>query len=122
MLHAPEVDGKIELAVVYNTELFREGRIALLLEQFATLLDQVATARSLPISQLSLVTDASRSVLPDPKEALDDSWQGAIHELLATRRVVHRTQLALIDPEQSWAYASLIDVPIVLRIASSLQE
>ena len=29
------------------------------------------------------MTDASRTVLPDPKETLDDSWEGAIHELLA---------------------------------------
>ena len=38
VLHAPEVVGKIELAVVYNTALFREGRIMLLLEQLASLL------------------------------------------------------------------------------------
>ena len=41
VLYAPEVDGKIELAIVYNTALFREGRITLLLEQFASLLAQV---------------------------------------------------------------------------------
>ena len=28
VLHAPEVDGKIELTIVYNTALFREARIA----------------------------------------------------------------------------------------------
>ena len=67
VLHAPEVDGKIELAVVYNTALFREGRITLLLEQWAALLDQVASHPELPIGQLSLVTDASRPVLPDPE-------------------------------------------------------
>ena len=90
MLYAPEVDGKIELAIVYNTALFREGRIALLLEQFASLLAQVVENPELPIGQLSLVTNASRTVLPDPKEALDDSWKGAIHELFAEQARVHR--------------------------------
>ena len=107
VLHAPEVDGKIELAVVYNTELFREHGITILLEQFATLLAQVVDNPESPISQLSLVTDASRTVLPDPKEALDDSWQGAIHELLADQAHRSPAQLAVVDPDQSWAYADL---------------
>jgi len=41
VLQAPEVDGKIELVIVYNADLFRESRIDLLLEQFAFLLKQL---------------------------------------------------------------------------------
>ncbi|MBM2804326.1 MAG: non-ribosomal peptide synthetase, partial [Deltaproteobacteria bacterium] len=107
VLHAPEVDGKIELAVVYNTALFHEGRITLLLEQFASLLAQVVDNPELPIGQLSLVTDGSRTVLPDPKVALDDSWEGAIHELLAEQARRSPAKLAIVDPEQSWTYAEL---------------
>ena len=107
VLHAPEVDGKIELAVVYNTALFREGRITLLLEQWAALLDQVASHPELPISQLSLVTDASRPVLPDPKEALDHSWEGAIHELLAEQARRSPESLAVVDENQNWTYEEM---------------
>ena len=46
-------------------------------------------------------------MLPDPKEALDDSWQGAIHELLADQAHRAPAQLAVVDPDQSWAYADL---------------
>jgi len=104
VLRAPEVGGKIELAIVYNTALFREGRITLLLEQWAALLDQVASHPELPISQLSLVTDGSGPVLPDPKEALDDSWGGAIHELVAEQARRSSESLAVVDENQSWTY------------------
>jgi amino acid adenylation domain-containing protein len=107
VLHAPETGGKIELAIVYNTALFRERRITLLLEQWGVLLDQVASHAELPISQLSLMTDASRSVLPDPKEGLDDRWQGAIHELLAEQARRSPESLAVIDGNQSWTYEDI---------------
>jgi hypothetical protein len=55
VLHAPEVDGKIELAIVYNTDLFQESRIALLLDQFAFLLEQAINHPGRAISQYSLV-------------------------------------------------------------------
>jgi amino acid adenylation domain-containing protein len=107
VLYAPEVGGKIELAVVYNTALFREGRIATLLEQFASLLAQIVDNPELPVGQLSLVTDASCTVLPDPKEALDDSWVGAIHELFAEQARRLPAKLAIVDPEQTWTYDDL---------------
>jgi amino acid adenylation domain-containing protein len=107
VLQAPEVGGKIELAIVYNTALFREGRITLLLDQWAALLDQVASHPELPISQLSLVTDASRSVLPDPKEALDDIWEGAIHDLLAEQACRSPESLAVVDENQNWTYEEM---------------
>ena len=93
VLHAPETDGKIGLAAVYNTALFREARIALLLEQWVTLLDQVTSSPKRPISQLSLLTESCRAALPDPTEMLDDSWEGAIHEML--------TEQARLNPERS---------------------
>jgi amino acid adenylation domain-containing protein len=107
VLHAPEVGGKIDLAIVYNTVLFREGRIVLLLEQWAALLDQVTSHPELPISQLSLVTSTSRSVLPDPKEALNDNWEGAIHELLAEQARRSPESLAVVDENQNWTYEEL---------------
>ena len=107
VLYAPEVDGKIELAIVYNTALFRGGRIARLLEQLASLLAQVVDDPELPIGQLSLVTDASRTVLPNPEQALDDSWEGAIHELLAEQARRSFAKLVIVDPKETWAYADL---------------
>ncbi len=42
VLSAPEVDGKIQLNIVYNTELFSESRIIAMLRQFEFLLSQVS--------------------------------------------------------------------------------
>ncbi|HWH78711.1 MAG TPA: AMP-binding protein, partial [Candidatus Binatus sp.] len=107
VLSAPEAAGKIELGVVYDTALFREGSIMHLLEQFACLLGQIVNKPESPIGDYSLVTDAVCAELPDPNEALDDSWQGAIHESLTIQTRRSPAKLAVVDPEQGWTYAEL---------------
>jgi amino acid adenylation domain-containing protein len=107
VIHAPEIDGNIELAIVYNSALFREVRIALLLEQWANLLAQAVSSPELPISRLSLVTWNSKVLLPDPAAMLDDKWEGAIHEMLAQHARQSPDELALVDPNQSWSYRDL---------------
>ena len=83
VLHAPEVDGRIELAIVYNADLFSEHRIVNILDQFTYLLSQVADHPQRGIDEFSLVTPSAVSVIPDPTESLDDTWEGSIHELFA---------------------------------------
>jgi amino acid adenylation domain-containing protein len=107
VLHAPEVDGKIELAIVYNTDLFLESRITLLLDQFAFLLEQAINHPGRAISQYSLVAETSRPILPDPAEPLDASWNGAIHEHLAEQARRSPDKPAVVDPDQSWTYGEL---------------
>ena len=107
VLHAPEVNGRIELAVVYNTELFKEERIVLLLEQWATALDQAVTVPELPISRLSLLTESSCTVLPDPTQKLDDIWQGTIHEILGEQARRSPSSVAVIDPQDNWTYGEI---------------
>jgi amino acid adenylation domain-containing protein len=104
VLHAPEIEGKIELVAVYNTALFREQRIALILEQWATLLEQVTRNPELPINVLSLVTESSRALLPDPSQILDDKWQGAIHEILSEQALRSPDSIAVVDLEERWTY------------------
>ena len=50
VLHAPEIDGGIEFVAVYNMALFREHRIALILEQWATLLEQATRTPNCPLA------------------------------------------------------------------------
>ena len=80
VLHAPEVDGRIELAIVYNADLFSERRIINLLNQFTHLLSQIAEDPQRRIDEFSLVTPSAVSVIPDPTESLDDTWEGSIHD------------------------------------------
>jgi len=107
VLYAPEINGKIELVAVYNTALFRERRIALVLDQWASLVEQITSKPELPISSLSLVTDSSLALLPDPTEVLDKKWEGAIHEILSEQARRSPESVAIIDPEQSWNYREL---------------
>jgi amino acid adenylation domain-containing protein len=104
VLHAPEIDGKIELVAVYDMALFREQRIALILEQWATLLEQATTNPELPISVLSLVRESSHVLLPDPTEILDDKWEGAIHEILSEQARRSPDSIAVVDLEERWTY------------------
>ncbi|MDP2601547.1 MAG: amino acid adenylation domain-containing protein [Deltaproteobacteria bacterium] len=106
-VYAPEIDGRVELAIVYNAELFNEARVAGLLQQFSYLLSQIVEQPERPIDQYSLVTPSAQAVLPDPTEGLDNRWEGAIHTLFAihAERVPDRS--AVIDADASWTYKEL---------------
>ena len=105
--YAPERDGRIELAMVYNTDLFIEARIAAMLDQFSILLAQIAGKPAQSIEQYSLMTPSTETLLPDPTEPLDERWEGAIHTLFSRQaeRVPHR--LAVIDDNEMWSYQQL---------------
>jgi amino acid adenylation domain-containing protein len=107
VLHAPEVDGRIELAMVYNADLFSEGRITNLLDQFGYLLSQVADQPHRGIDEFSLVTPLAVSAIPDPTEPLDDTWEGSIHELFAKQAERAPNFPALIDSDNCWTYREL---------------
>ena len=106
-VYAPEIDGRVDLAIVYNAELFSEARIAALLEQFSYLLSQIVENPERPIDQYSLVTPAAQAVFPDPTEGLDNSWEGAIHTLVAIQAERAPDRLAVIDADESWTYKEL---------------
>ena len=108
VLHAPEVNGKIELAIVYNVDLFSERRIINILDQFTQLLSQVVDDPQKGIDEFCLVTTSAASVIPDPTESLDDSWKGSIHELFS--RQAERAPgfpAVIIDPDSCWSYGEL---------------
>ena len=107
VLHAPEVDGRMEIAIVYNADLFSEHRIVNILDQFTYLLSQVAEHSQRKIDEFSLVRPSTVSVIPDPTESLDDTWEGSIHELFARRAERTPDFPAVIDPDSCWRYGEL---------------
>ena len=107
ILHAPEIEGKLELAIVYNADLFSERRIINVLDQFTHLLSQVADDPQKGIDEFSLVTPSAASVIPDPTESLDDTWEGSIHQLFARWAERAPDYPAVIDPDNSWSYGEL---------------
>jgi amino acid adenylation domain-containing protein len=107
VFHAPEVDGRIELAIVYNADLFTEHRILSMLDQFTYLLSQVTDHPQRGIDEFSLVTPSAVSVIPDPTEFLDDRWEGSIHELFAKQAERAPDFSAVIDSDNRWSYGEL---------------
>jgi amino acid adenylation domain-containing protein len=107
VLHAPEIDGQIELAIVYNADLFGEHRIVNLLDQFIHLLSQVADESHKGIGEFSLVTPAAVSAFPGPTEPLDDTWEGSIHELFTKQAERVPDFPAVIDSDNCWSYREL---------------
>jgi amino acid adenylation domain-containing protein len=105
-------DGEaIRLRLAYNADLFDASRAAEMLAQLALLAKSAAEAAAerpdVPLSSLSLVTAQAAAVLPDPRETLDDSWRGAVHELFRARAREHPERRAVADREGEWSYGEL---------------
>jgi len=107
VLSAPEVDGKIQLNIVYNTELFSERRIAAMLREFEFLLSQVAASPTERVDRISLLAPSSESALPDPMIALSDAWHGPVYEKVASHASSAPNQLAVIDMHGYWTYGEI---------------
>ena len=107
MAHAPQIDDCIELALVYNRDLFAEARVQAMLEQWIHLLGQIVDNPMQPLEQFSMVPPAAKTILPNPAERLDDRWQGPIHSWLARRAEEQPDKEAVADERDSWSYRDL---------------
>jgi amino acid adenylation domain-containing protein len=106
-LYAPEQYGALELTIVYNADLFVESRITSLLDQFAHLLAQIAENPQGSIGEYSLVSPSTRALLPNPTEALEDRWEGAIHELCSEKARIMPEKPAVLDSDDILTYREL---------------
>jgi amino acid adenylation domain-containing protein len=106
-LYVEEQADAIQCELVYNADLFEPARMVALLDQLRHLLEQIAGRPDAPLAQVTLVTPATQARLPDPAEALDASWAGAIHSALTERARSTPDQPAVIGPDERWSYAEL---------------
>jgi amino acid adenylation domain-containing protein len=106
-LYASDASGRLRLDLVYNRNLFDQGRMQALLEQIGYLLQQAVARPDERSSSLSLVTPSMATVLPDPCQPLKIDWQGAVHEWFAQQAARTPARIALRDREASWSYAAL---------------
>jgi amino acid adenylation domain-containing protein len=84
-VYVTEVGGAIEMRAVYAADLFEPRTIAHLLEQYLTLLAQIAAAPDAPIGSYSLVTPRSRPILPDPRAPLPEPELPVVTEMFAAQ-------------------------------------
>ncbi|KAF9584076.1 large subunit of alpha-aminoadipate reductase [Lunasporangiospora selenospora] len=75
---------QIELKVSYNQVLFSMKRIQHILEQLVQVLNIAGPKPDTIVSDIPIVTEACRAVLPSPSANLHwSSWPGAIHDIFA---------------------------------------
>jgi amino acid adenylation domain-containing protein len=96
------------LELSYDAGLFEPGRIEELLRQLEHLLEQAADSPDSRIGALSLVTPASRTVLPDPARPLSGEWMGGGHHALTRHAALQPDRVAVRDARgESSTYAEL---------------
>jgi amino acid adenylation domain-containing protein len=98
----------LDFSLVYQSELYSAARMAALMNQLLSLLEQVATEPHLSIGDYSLVTADSRSLLPDPSAQIPSPLQP-----LVTDRVKHWARneprrVAVSMGGKNWTYADLV--------------
>ena len=108
-LYAPGTRDGIEIIAAYNRSLFSTERIAQMLEQYKYLLEQVVDNPDQKIDLYSLITPSAKRLLPDPTVPLDDTWHGAVHELIARNAQSWPEKVAVEDPFGIWSYKELND-------------
>ncbi|HSR25785.1 MAG TPA: condensation domain-containing protein, partial [Candidatus Eisenbacteria bacterium] len=98
-LYVSQRGTRISLIANYAADLFGPARMEELLRQFVHLLSQAADDPDREAGRLTLVTDAGRHALPDPRAPLDASWRGSVPELLQSH--------AAASPD-AWAVAGAL--------------
>ena len=105
--YARESNEGIHVTLVYNSDLFCQDRMVETQEQFKHLLFQITEDPNKKIAQLSLVTPASRSVLPDPSRVLPEPPQESVTGLFSSWASRTPHQPAVSHGKHTWSYEEL---------------
>ncbi|MBI3847817.1 MAG: amino acid adenylation domain-containing protein, partial [Planctomycetes bacterium] len=106
-LYAADGEDGVHFRLVGSADLFDERRLEVMLDQLACLLEQAVATPDETIDRFSLVTPATRALLPDPTRPIDRSWEGGVVErfLEQARRAPDRE--AVRDARCTWSYGEL---------------
>jgi len=102
----PQSDG-LRGILLYSRDLWEENSMAILVEQYGQLLSQIAAMPDSPIDAYSLVTAASRAVLPDPCVPLDEPPQEPVTRTIAEWARIAPNQIAVRQGTCHWTYREL---------------
>ncbi|MBN2001946.1 MAG: amino acid adenylation domain-containing protein [Anaerolineae bacterium] len=110
-LYAEHHGAALDLELVYRRDLFSEERIAGLLSQYQSLLEQVAAAPERSIADYTLVTPAMQLLLPDPGAALlprdAATVSRTVTRMFSDRAAQFPGQIAIRQNGQRWTYGQL---------------
>jgi len=108
-LYAFEEPKGLRLRAVYNADLFEEARIAEMLEQLASLLEQIVAAPEKRIGSYSLLTESARSRLPDPTASIREPEMRIAAEDFASWSERAGSAPAVVEEGRVWTYADLAE-------------
>jgi len=106
-LYAEPVRQGMNLRLVYNVDLFRKERMREVLEQFHQLLAEVVEDPDRNVFGFSLITPVGKERLPDPAEAQQTAWHGAVQDRFSEHARRAPDQVAIRFGEQSLTYRHL---------------
>jgi L-aminoadipate-semialdehyde dehydrogenase len=88
----------IQIKIAYNSVLFTGSRIEFLVDQLELLLKQSAANPNEKIAHLSLLTDKSKAILPDPLAELEwDEFKGSITDIFAKNSASHPHRTCVVE-------------------------
>eukprot|EP00659_Diplonema_papillatum_P018270 gene18270-28162_t len=88
-------DGGMEFVFLYNAQLFTKPFVAELMNTYVHLLQQVVDKPTCGIYDYTLITNHSKSILPDPNAPQDGGWPGALVHVFTKNAMRHPNQLAV---------------------------
>jgi amino acid adenylation domain-containing protein len=106
-IYARERSEEIQFNLVYNADLFNQGRMAEMLRQYEKLLSEVVEHPAQSILAYSLLTERARKLLPNPVEPLGSDWMGSVHERFSEQARRLPDHVAITDPHDDWTYEEL---------------
>ena len=102
-------EGTLAISMIYQRALFSPERIALILDQFESLLEQIVAAPDRPIGAYSLVAPASRRLLPDPSAPLPEPRYEPVTTTFFSQAVRAPSAIAVTQAGRAWTYGELAE-------------
>jgi amino acid adenylation domain-containing protein len=106
-MYVREKDGNIHLRLVYNADLFDEGRMKEMMDQFQSLLSQIVKNPDEKIHSFSVITPKAKGILPDPIQPLRSDWLGAVHSRFSEQAERVPDRIALSSDKTACTYREL---------------
>ncbi len=108
-LYVRDSKAGMSLRAVYNSALFTEARIAIILDQYHQLLRQIVAEPRKAISAYSLVTPQTEPTLPDPTAELPEPFLPPITAWIKGWAERTPAQVAIAQGARVWTYRELVD-------------
>ncbi|MEU6578108.1 amino acid adenylation domain-containing protein [Streptomyces sp. NPDC046805] len=118
-VYGQERDGRFVLDLVYREDVFDASQVAIMADQFASLLEQIAADSGRALSAYSLMTPAQLDVLPDPAAELAVPGPVPVGSRFLEVAAGHPDLPAVSCGEREWSYAELAEA--ALGVAGRIQ-